>query len=311
MRILKVLITGASGYVGGHLAVGLGKENYRIFALVNKSRCPTEIMDVASEIIPVDLVNSEILPTLKAINPDIIIHAAALAKSEQCEKNPEVASRINKTATERLLSSFNQIRSSRSKFIYISTDLVFDGNDSCPISGFKESDEPKPRSVYAQTKREGEMIVLSMPGNNIVTRTCLVYGNPIGNNQGVLGWLKEGILNNKPVTLFDDEYRTPVLVDDLIEAMNKLIGVEFQILLAHKQQILHFAGPKRISRFEFGKKLCDALGYQHQNIFRAKRADSNTLAYRPADVSLNSEQTCMILGRIFKGVDDSLIRLRP
>ena len=96
---------------------------------------------------------------MERYHPDIVVHAAALAKGDDCERNPKLAKLVNKVATENLLSCFNKVRRPKSRFIYISTDLVFDGNESCPTGGFLENDEPSPRSVYAITKREGENVV--------------------------------------------------------------------------------------------------------------------------------------------------------
>ena len=83
MEKLKVLITGASGFVGGHLIVGLKQKGYKICAIANKNSFPVEVKQSADSLINLDLLNDDVLGVLNSYAPDVIIHAAALSKPDE------------------------------------------------------------------------------------------------------------------------------------------------------------------------------------------------------------------------------------
>ena len=174
--------------------------------------------------------------------------------------------------TKNLLQARNE-RCSTSRFIFISTDAVFDGENG----PYKESDVPAPIWPYGVAKRKAEVVVLAAGG--IVVRTSLVYGfEPMDPRTAVL---KRGLeTGNFSYPYFLDEIRCPVLVDDLCDALAE-IGED-----ALKNEIIHVAGPVSLNRFDFAALLARYFGYDRSRVPGGLLSESRLV--RPRDLSLDT-----------------------
>ncbi|MGC9330068.1 MAG: SDR family oxidoreductase, partial [Candidatus Hinthialibacter sp.] len=255
----KILITGGSGFLGWHLAAHLSKK-YSV-AVTCHSR---KISIPNCQVFQLDL---ERLFTIKhcltRFNPDIMIHAAAMADTTACKQNPPAARNINTLGTERLLRS---IANPRTLFVYISTDLVFDG-ERAP---YREKDDVHPISVYGHSKLEAERAVGKYWPNHVILRTALLYGppNPFGRGS-FLQWMDAGLQCRESLNLFKDEFRTPVYVGDVVRAVEALTHRTFHY------RTYHLGGPERISRAEFGKKLAKIRGVDDSCIHEVSLEEMN------------------------------------
>jgi len=164
MKKLNVLITGSNGMLGKDIVYILSSTGKFNIHGINRT------MNVKSKIKEYicDLTNFNMLKSiLKEINPDIIIHCAANVNVDSCESDKNYAYKIN-TESVKILASYNP---SKSKFIYISTDSVFNGMNE----DYKEEDMPDPLNYYAFTKLKGEKLALLENPRAIVIRTN-IYG---------------------------------------------------------------------------------------------------------------------------------------
>ncbi|MGB9553831.1 MAG: sugar nucleotide-binding protein, partial [bacterium] len=117
---MRVMVTGGSGFLGWNLCREL-KKRHTVFGSYLSHPCLPEgctpfKLDLSSP--------GEIGSSLQQIKPEIIIHTAALANPDFCEKNRELAKRLNEEAT-RTLAQYCQ--EEKIRLIYISTDLIFNG----------------------------------------------------------------------------------------------------------------------------------------------------------------------------------------
>ncbi len=298
---MKILVTGASGFVGGHLVCGLASQGHEVCSLFLNSELPTEVRRASSRCVQADLrdlASCQLL--LEQLQPEVVIHSAALAKSADCEKEPALARAINVTATENLVTALQQ-QSDLARLIYLSTDLVFDGGIA-PSSGFSELDTATPASIYARTKFDAEQVVLRYQGPAGVLRICLVYGPKIGNLQGFLGWTLEALATGKALKLFTDEWRTPVLVNDIVDVIGKLSSTKPEEL----PRLMHLPGSDRISRYDFGLELCSLLKLDSNLLRPALQADVSLSSPRSPDVSLSGNLVQTFLGRRTYGVAEGL-----
>jgi dTDP-4-dehydrorhamnose reductase len=137
----------------------------------------------------------------------------------------------------------------------MSTDLVFDG-EHAPYS---ETDPPSPVNFYGAAKAEAERIVSDRLPAATIVRTSLVtcFDPPDPRTESILQALRDeralrgerALLGERaPLTLFTDEYRCPVRVEDLAAALVELIDRPFP-------GILHIAGPERLSRYDLGLRI--------------------------------------------------------
>jgi dTDP-4-dehydrorhamnose reductase len=272
-RKTRILITGASGFLGSHLVKGLAKDT-TVSGTFLKHRegippCGSFLMDLTDP--------SSIRQALKERKFDVIIHTAAVTNPDQCEKNRRTAYQTNVQGTETLAEA---ARKEGALFIYISTDLVFDGKGR----DYSESDPPRPCNYYAETKLKGEEVVQNLCGKWMVLRTALMYGWGNGFSSSFVDWLSQKLEAGEAGNLFLDQFRTFLYVGDAAPAIRTLLkrGV--------KNQVIHLGGPDRLSRFEFGKRFVDVFGYSRDLVRPIRMEDLEGVAPRGRDCSLNTER---------------------
>ncbi len=286
----KILVTGGSGFFGYNLLKILRKKYECIFTYFAH---PVAISDIWAY--PYNLSDYRTIDKIvEVFSPEIIIHSAAMSHSSQCENKKELALRVNVDATKYIAEICNSLNI---KLVFISTDLVFDGE----LGFYKEDDRPDPVSFYGSTKTLAENEVMKF-GNNMVVRSSLMYG--IGNdyNDCFLRWLRKG-LNNKGVTLFTDEYRCPIYVVDLANAIIELIEDDFK-------GIIHLAGPERLSRYTMGLIYCGVFDCDKSKIKAKTLKEADMQFKRAKDCSLSILLAKSILKTEFKDFRTGLQELR-
>jgi len=268
----NVLITGGSGFLGRHLAQEIRKVHdvCATFAKrrINIPRCTTVCLNLLQ-----DHTYQEVF---KEFKPDVVVHCAAIADAKKCEESRDVTQAVNVTGAEKLMRA---LPNKDALFIYISTDLVFGGNDA----PYNEQAQPEPVSVYGKSKRMAEQAVQKTWKNHVILRPSLIFGaaHPSGNGS-FLQWMDTAFQEQDEVQLFNDEFRTPVYVKDICKAVSSLI-----VKVGH-HRMYHLGGPERISRADFARKLAAVRGYDVNKIKETSLSELDTGYPRPKDVSLDS-----------------------
>ncbi len=280
---MKLLITGASGFLGGHL-LAVARQSYATVGLY--LTFPVELP--GTTLLPGDLSNPTALQKiLDREMPSVIIHNAALANPEICEQMPEHAYQINVTATSAIV---DWCQANAARLIYISTDLVFDGRHG----NYSEDDAPSPVNVYGRTKAEAEQVVLRRLPNALVCRLALMYGRGFWRRHYASEWLERELWRRSeqpdlpPLLLFTDQWRSMLTVNNATELILELVASSIN-------GILHLGGAERISRYDFGLRLCQKLGIDSACIRGIKTSDAPTAVPRPVDVSLNIQRAARLL----------------
>lgn len=275
---MRILLTGASGFLGNTCVTLLCRHPDVELTVLRTSQAECPLPLGAREIFINELTTAATLhKELKTRPPTHIIHTAALSQTIRCEQNPDLAHLSNVLFT-RMLAEY--ARSVGAHMTFTSTDLVFDGG-TAPVSGFTEHDGTCPTSVYARTKAEGERETIEVNPENAVVRLSLLYGYSLSASRGVLGWMEDLWLRDESISLFSDEYRTPIHVADAAYAI-------LQVAYMSLSGTFHCGGPAKLSRVEFGCHVADALGYEVAKIRPCLRAEVPSAVHRPADVSLDS-----------------------
>jgi len=268
----RILITGASGFLGWNLASALRHRHEVVYTYsdhrIDIPKCRGVKLDLLR---PLTIENC-----FQCFKPDVVIHAAALANTGLCEKHPQLAYDINVRGTDRLL---RRLSNPKTLFVYISTDLVFDGQNQ----PYTERSATNPVNYYGKTKLMAEQIVRRSWSNHVILRTALMYGacNTIGKGS-FLQWMDNTFQKGDQLTLFSDEYRTPAYVGDVVKTIQALINKKLTA------RIYHIGGPERINRVAFGQKLAQLRGYDQSLINAVKMSDIETACPRAQDVSLDS-----------------------
>ena len=148
-----------------------------------------------------DLGNPEgIAATVRAVQPQLIVNAAAYTAVDQAESEPELARRINAAAPAVLA---REAAAGGALLVHYSTDYVFDGSGQRP---WREDDATAPLSVYGQTKLEAEQAILASGCAHLILRTSWVYAARGGNFAKTM--LRLGQERDR-LTVIDDQWGAP------------------------------------------------------------------------------------------------------
>jgi dTDP-4-dehydrorhamnose reductase len=236
---------------------------------------------------------------LRLVQPDVVLHAAAMTSVADCENKPESARETNVDGLESLLMMADTM-GNPPHIVHLSTDLVYDGTLGQP---YREEDPTSPLSVYGKTKVQAEHLLNgpAYPGLATIIRTALILTPPNGFRPGVLDWTLETLETGEGF-FFEDEFRTPVFVQDLCKVLEQVIeqGVG---------GLFHVGGQDRVSRLQLAEAAAKAFQVASPKI-RSARRDAPELQdlvkLRPADVSLNSSRAVAILNHAPTPLDEGL-----
>ena len=156
---MKILVTGRDGQVAQSLA-----ERHGGHELVFAGRPDLDLADPAS-----------IERAVAAVNPDLVISAAAYTAVDRAEDEPELAMAVNGEGPGVLARAAAKIGA---PVIHLSTDYVFDGSLDRP---WREDDAVAPLGVYGATKLAGEQAIAASGATYAILRTAWVY-SPFGAN---------------------------------------------------------------------------------------------------------------------------------
>ncbi len=266
----RLLITGASGQLGAYLLRALQGRTPSVLAWSGSRQgqlfgFPLHCIDLSNP--------TEVRRRFREASPQVIIHAAAMARLGDCLNNPERAHAVNARAAGLLAEEAGR---AEARLIHVSTDLVFDGEQA----PYREEAQPLPLSLYGRTKAEAEQLVLAHPGT-LVVRVSLLFGPSRNGQPSFFDQQMDALRGGQSVTLFADEWRTPLALTTAARALLELAG-------SSRTGILHLGGPERLSRLEMGQRLAAFLGLPKERITAALRP--TTGEPRPRDVALDSSR---------------------
>ena len=223
----RIVIVGA----GGRLGAALLREYSASGTVVGFSRAE---LDLAAP--------AQLRDTLGELDFDVLINAAGQTNVDRCEKEPDEAFAVNAEAP-RVLAEI--CASKRARLIHISTDYVFDGAKSEP---YREEDEAKPISVYGQSKREGERLVLETDATHLVVRVSWVFGP---DRPSFIDWAIAQAQKCEHVEAIDDKFSTPTYTLDLAKMLPLLFAP------AIPGGLLHLTNAGECSWREYGQWALD------------------------------------------------------
>jgi dTDP-4-dehydrorhamnose reductase len=194
---MKVLLLGKNGQVGWELQRSLGVVGELV------------ALDRHSTVHCGDLSNLDGLrDTLRAVQPTLIVNAAAHTAVDKAESEPERANLINAQAPGVLAEEAARLGA---LLVHYSTDYVFDGSGERP---WQESDATGPLSVYGRSKLEGEQAIQASGCRHLIFRTSWVYGARGGNFAKTMLRLAT---ERERLTVIDDQWGAPTSAELLAD----------------------------------------------------------------------------------------------
>ena len=281
-----ILVVGASGSVGGYLLRTSGPDR-PVLGTYLSTPVPGAVRLDAAEPDAVSAVVGEVAPSA-------VVLCAALAAPDLCEAQPELSHRANVRVPE-VLAEVCGTRGIR--LVHLSTDYVFDGT----AGPYPEDAAPGPLNVYGRDKLRGEQAVLASGPTAAVLRTSVVYG---GTRLGALDQVLHHLTRGLPLALSGEHRNTPTDVADLTWLL-------YRVLDCDAGGVYHAAGPRTMSRFDFGTAVARSCGLQTQLIEPLVAATVAGRAPRPRACGLLIGRAVADFGYRPADLDEGLVRHYP
>lgn len=237
----RLLITGATGFVGGRLARALAGK----YELLTPGRAELDLFDAGG-----------IARYLRAGRPTFVVHAAALADTGYCEAHPQESEAVNLRAPEALAAACAGVGA---KLVVFSSDQVYNGTElTGPLS---ETAPLAPVNVYGRHKLEAERRVLAACPGAVCLRASWMYDLPVRglkNSTGLPGRLYGAALSGRPLALNPREWRGVTWVSGLTE--------QFEAILQLPGGAYNAGAENTLNSLETGRAMAARLGLPENTV---------------------------------------------
>lgn len=252
---MKILVTGAAGLVGSHLAHTLARDH----DVLPLKRGDLDISDR-------DAVNGYV----SAVKPSLIVNCAVIQVDES-EQNPPKAQSVNVEGPRFLAAAASRLDA---ELVHFSSQYAFDGE---PVGRppYTIEDEPRPVNVYGRTKVASEEAVRDACARSYIIRTSWVYGS--GKNS-FLCTVHSDLHSGKRVRAIVDIWSSTTYVDDLVLRM-------LQILATRRYGTYHIVNEGLCSYYEFALEAGRLVKLNREQLDRlieiVHESDMKRIAARP------------------------------
>jgi dTDP-4-dehydrorhamnose reductase len=288
---MRVAVTGANGLLGGEAVAQLAGR-HEVLAL---GRGPCRLPPGPHAWADTDLGDGRsVEAALLAFRVEAVLHAGAATDVDGCERDPELAWRVNVGGSEQVARA---CRSLGARLVAVSTDYVFDG----AAGPYGEDDLPNPRGAYARTKRCGEEAALVLVPDCAVARVAVVYSGRPGAKNTFATQVVEKLSRGEPVKAFSDQ-----LVSTTLAASGAAMCLEL-LLDTRYRGVLHTSDADVVDRVEFARRVAREFGLSGE-IVPVKTADVKLPAPRPLQGGLRVDRAAALLRNRPLSLDAALAR---
>ena len=287
----KILITGITGFIGTHLALKLKQENYLVYG-ITKPSVTKNLSYFRGFLKDVNVINCDISDyystnnVIERVNPDIIIHLAALSPVRDSFEKPFSYISTNIVGTTNIVESMLKLeKHNEKKLIYASTAEIYGEQKVKPT---KEEVQLNPTSPYAITKAATDMYV-RMASNvygldTTVMRCTNSYGRKFDTSFFVEYLITSMLKKEKVYIGAPNSIRDYMYVSDHVNAYVQAIDVEHKI-----GEAFNFSIRNEMTNKDVAFKIAEELNFDTRNIILGKYPPNYPL--RP----LESDQTFISL----------------
>ena len=259
---LRILVTGASGFLGRQVADTLSHQ-HQVTRQGFRRAEGVEVCDLRDPVAVAGL--------LEATSPDWIVHCAAYREPDFCELNEAEARRLNVDSTRHLLAGLP----AGGRMLFVSSDYVFDGTHP----PYQPGDAVCPVNAYGRHKAESEALVRAGAGHLVVRIPVLVGPDPAG-VRGFLTQMIDDVRAGKPVTVDNVLVRCPTHIADVAAAFRFLIE-------RGDSGVWHCSAPFAGTRYALTLEVARVLGLNASHV-QPSRDVIPRPARRPVDASLDA-----------------------
>jgi dTDP-4-dehydrorhamnose reductase len=270
MEEKRILITGSSGLVGTYFCRLKALRKYRVYTSFHLD--PTNLGTSVS----VDLCNSlgAFKQVINELEPEIVVHIAAMTDVDQCERERNAADNINHLSVRELADYISNRK--ECFLLYVSTDYVFDGEKG----NYMEADNTNPLNWYGMTKLLGEKELLECNSENwCIARTSTPFGVHAKKLSFPL-FVVKNLSREHEINVLTDQITSPTYALNLAEMI-------YEIIDNRVKGIIHLSGSSQISRFNQALEIASAYHLNKDLIKPANIEEMKWKARRPKNSSLN------------------------
>lgn len=279
----KILITGSNGLLGQKLVSLLA--NQADIHLIATARGNNRLSFTDGyEYQEMDITNAEeVVEVIERIQPNAIIHTAAMTNVDQCEFEKDLCWAMNVKAVEYLVEACEK---HNIYLCHLSTDFVFDGS----AGPYSEDAQPSPVSYYGWTKYAAEEVVRRSTCRWSIARTVLVYGIVSDmSRSNIILWVKKSLEEGKSIKVVTDQFRTPTLAEDLAKGCWLMTDKE-------AEGIFHISGKDFLTPYEMAIKTADFFQLDKSLISTANSSNFTQPAKRPPRTGFILDKAISVLG---------------
>lgn len=256
---MKVLVTGVKGQLGFDVVNELEKRGIEAVGV------DIQEMDITDRTSVEQVIRQEM--------PDAVIHCAAYTAVDAAEENEALCRRVNADGTRNIAEVCKALDS---KMIYISTDYVFSGEGERP---WEPEDERGPKSVYGQTKYEGELAVQELLDKYFIVRIAWVFGV---NGKNFVKTMLKLAENHDTITVVNDQFGSPTYTYDLARLLVDMVQTD-------KYGIYHATNEGICSWYDFACAIFEEAGIP-MNVKPVSTEEYGAKASRPANSRMSKEK---------------------
>lgn len=251
---MDVLVTGGKGMLGSDLCRILRERDYHV-----------EVTDIGD----LDIRNRDLVQrTVEKLQPDWVIHLAALTDVDGCEREPDASFLTNTVGTQNVALA---CQSTNTVMTYVSTISVFDGTKCEPYTEF---DEPNPQSWYSRSKYQGELIVEKLLSRYYIVRAGWMFGGGPEDKKFVAKII-ELARERDSLSIVDDKFGSPTYTADIASGIEKLARTG----LYGRYHMVNTGG--YCNRYQFAQKILEIAGITDCELIPVSSAKFPLPAPRP------------------------------
>ena len=279
----KILLTGANGLLGQKLVDLLTKQqNVELVATARgENRLPFSggytyrSMDITDR--------QQVLDVIGEVQPDVVIHGAAMTDVDKCEVQKDACWAQNVHAVEYIVEA---CQASNAFLLHVSTDFIFDGT----AGPYDETAEANPISFYGWSKQAGESVVRHANLRWAIARTVLVYGIAHDmSRSNIILWVKKSLEDGKNIKVVTDQWRSPTLAEDLAMGCYLIADQE-------AEGIFNISGKEVLTPYEMAIQTADYFGLDKSLIAQADASTFTQVARRPPRTGFILDKAQTVLG---------------
>jgi dTDP-4-dehydrorhamnose reductase len=277
---MRVLVTGVSGQVGSAITARAGFSGDIIPAT-------RQVLDLSRP--------REMGGLLDALQPDLIVNAAAYTAVDRAEEECELAFRINADAVAKL---GRWACEKGVPVIHFSTDYVFDGRGDHP---FSEDGTVNPLSVYGKSKAEGERLLRVAGPAHLVIRTSWVYAAQGKNFLRTIARLAQ---EREHLRVVANQFGAPTSANQIADCVASILRRrphDFRDLFAKADNMVHFTASGVTSWHGFASAIVDGLkrrgvALRTRTVEPIPSSEYPATAVRPANSRLGTSRIQKVFG---------------